>query len=113
MIGEGVIVICAYRAHLGQEEALDDLVAEHVPSLRAGGFVTARPSIVAKAKDGSVVEIFEWASERAIELAHADEVVRAIWERFEAVCETVPVGELAEAKDMFSAFAAADSDRQA
>lgn len=101
----GVIVICAYRPLPGCEEALDDLVAEHAPSLRAAGFVTARAPVIAKAKDGTVVEVFEWASQQAIDLAHADEMVRAIWERFEAVCETVPVAEVAEAKDLFSAFA--------
>jgi hypothetical protein len=106
----GVVVICGYRPLPGQEEALDDLVAEHVPSLRAAGFASARPSIVAKAKDGTVVEIFEWESEKAVELAHADEMVRALWERFEAVCETVPIADLAEAKEMFSSFVAADAD---
>jgi quinol monooxygenase YgiN len=108
----GVIVISAYRPNPGQEEELDDLVAEHVPALRAAGFVTARPAVVAKAKDGTVVEIFEWASPQAIELAHADEMVRAIWERFESVCETMPVGEVAETKDLFSAFTPVDAPKR-
>lgn len=111
MSGQGVIVISAYRPLPGREEELDDLVAEHVPSLRAAGFVTARPAVIAKAKDGTVVEIFEWASPQAIELAHADEMVRAIWERFEAACETVPIGELAEAQDLFSAFTPLEASR--
>ncbi len=100
----GVIVIVAYRPHSGQEAALDALVAEHVPALRTAGLATTREPVIAKAKDGSVVEVFEWASEKAIELAHADEGVRALWERFDEVCDYVPVGELAEARELFSAF---------
>ena len=104
----GVIVIVAYRPKPGREADLDALVAEHVPTQRAGGLATARAPIVAKAKDGTVVEVFEWASEKAMELAHADETVRALWERFEDVCDYVPIGEVAEAAALFSAFTPVD-----
>jgi hypothetical protein len=101
----GVIVIVAYRPFPGQEAALEALVAEHVPTLRAAGLATARAPVVARAKDGTIVEVFEWVSEKAAELAHADEVVRALWERFDEVCDYVPIGELPEAGELFSAFA--------
>ena len=97
----GVIVIVAYRPHPDEEAALDALVAEHVPTLRAAGLATARAPTIAKAKDGTVVEVFEWASAKAIELAHADETVRALWERFDAVCDYVPLNELPEAAGLF------------
>jgi hypothetical protein len=105
----GVIVIVAYRPHPGREADLDALIPEHVPALRAAGLATGRPPVIAKARDGTVVEVFEWVSEKAIELAHADEGVRALWERFDEVCDYVPVGELAEAAEPFSAFAAMEA----
>ena len=101
----GVVVIVAYRPKPGRAADLDALVARHAPSLLAGGFVTGRAPVIAKAKDGTVVEVFEWASEKAIELAHADETVRALWDAFEEVCEIVPIGELDEAGRLFSEFA--------
>jgi hypothetical protein len=100
----GVIVIVAYRPHPGKEADLAALVAEHVPILRAAGLATAREPVIASAADGTVVEVFEWVSEKAVELAHADESVRALWARFEQACDYVPVGELPEAAQLFSAF---------
>jgi hypothetical protein len=100
----GVIVIVAYRPKPGKEADLDALVAEHVPILRAAGLATDRAPVIAKAKDGAVVEVFEWVSPKAIELAHADETVRALWERFEDACDYVPLSELPEAGSLFSEF---------
>jgi hypothetical protein len=105
----GVIAIVAYRPHPGKDAALAALLAEHLPTLRAAGLATERATVLAKAKDGTLIEVFEWASEKAIELAHADEAVRALWERFDEVCDYVPVGELAEAAEPFSAFAAVEA----
>lgn len=105
----GVIVIVAYRPHPGQEAALDALVAEHVPTLRAAGLATARAPVIAKTGDGTVVEVFEWASAKAIELAHADETVRALWERYDQVCDYVPMRELEEAAGPFCELAPVES----
>ncbi len=103
----GVIAIVAYRPNPGQDAAVEALIATHVPTLRAAGFVTARAPVIAKAKDGVIVEVFEWESEKAIELAHSDEIVRALWEQLDEICENVPLAELAEATDLFASFAAA------
>jgi quinol monooxygenase YgiN len=107
----GVIVIVAYKPKSGQEAALDALMAEHVPILRSAGLATARAPIIAKSKDGTVVEVFEWTSEKAIELAHADETVRALWERFEAACDYLPIANVPEAASLFSRFAPLDAVR--
>lgn len=104
----GVVAIVAYRPFPGREAVLDALVASHVPTLRAAGLVTAREALIGKAKDGTVVEVFEWASQKAVDLAHADETVRALWEKFEDVCDYAPLGELAEAREAFATFAAVE-----
>lgn len=105
----GVIAIAAYRPHPGQEAALAALLATHVPTLRGAALVTTRPSILAKSKDGAVIEIFEWESERAKELAHADDVVRALWERLDEISESVSLAELPEAGELFAAFSPLDT----
>ena len=63
-----------------------------------------RTALVLRAGDGSLLEIFEWVSEAAIESAHANPAVHALWERYAACCDYITLGDLAEAKTMFPSF---------
>jgi hypothetical protein len=58
----GSISVACYKPRPGCEEALLELVRNHLPPLRAQGLVTERTSIVMRTADGTIVEIFEWAS---------------------------------------------------
>ncbi len=98
-------VIVAYKPKPGKEKQLDRLMKDHVPRLRKEGLATDRQSILMKAKDGTVVEVFEWKSKEAIESAHTNQAVLKMWEEFADVCEFVPVATLEEASEMFSEFA--------
>jgi hypothetical protein len=98
------IVIAAYRPKPGQAEALRALMHTHLPRLRAEGLVTDRESILMEAKDGSFVEVFGWKSKEAIEAAHHNPAVLAMWSEYAAVCDYVPVATLAEAQQLFSEF---------
>jgi hypothetical protein len=100
----GEIVIAAYRPLPGQEEALRALVKEHLPLLRERGLVTERPAWVMRASDGTLLEVFEWKSAQAVERAHQDAAVQALWERFGQVCTFVKLAELAEAQEPFKHF---------
>jgi hypothetical protein len=97
------MVIVAYRPKPGCEAALDVLVREHVPCLKALGLVTDRPAQAMRAKDGTVVEVFEW-QDGAIEAAHSSPRVVELWERFGNACDYVPLRELPEAEAMFADF---------
>lgn len=100
----GDLVIVAYRPKPGREAQLEALVRDHVPRLRRAGLVTDRAPVIARAKDGTVVEAFEWR-EGAIARAHSDPEVGAMWGEFAAVCDYLPLRELPEAADMFATFA--------
>ena len=54
------IVIVAYKPKTGKEADLLQLTREHVPLLRAEGLATGHPVTACQAKDGTVVEVFEW-----------------------------------------------------
>ncbi len=54
------IVIVAYQPKPGKEADLLQLTREHVPLLRAEGLATDFPVTACRAKDGTVVEVFEW-----------------------------------------------------
>jgi hypothetical protein len=102
----GSISVACYRPRPGCEEALLALVRDHLPPLRAAGLVTPRESIVMRTADGTIVEVFEWASQEAIAGAHANPAVQALWKRFEAVCSYETPANLAEFKNMFGHFEA-------
>jgi hypothetical protein len=98
------ISVACYRPRPGCEQALFDLVRDHLPPLRAQGLVTDRASIVMRAADGTIVEVFEWVSREAIAGAHSNPVVLELWKRFEAVCTYEIPSNVAEFQRMFSHF---------
>jgi hypothetical protein len=100
----GKFVIACYHPKPGKDEELLALTREHVPILRDEGLVTERPAYAMRAKDGTVVEVFEWKSDEAIESAHTNPEVIKLWERYAAACDYVSLSSLAEAKDMFAGF---------
>ena len=97
-------VIVAYRPKPGKEDVLLSEVRDHVPFLRSEGLATDRPPVVMRAKDGTIIEMFEWASAAAIEEAHGNPRVHAMLGRFAACCDYAPLNSLAEAADMFAEF---------
>jgi hypothetical protein len=97
------VVIVAYKPKPGKEDALLALTREHVPLLRREGLATDRAVIACRAKDGTIVEVFEWAA-GALARAHTEPVVLKLWERYAEVCEYLPLNQLPEAADMFAGF---------
>ena len=104
----GRFVIAAFQPKPGMQDRLLAVVARHWGVLRAQSLVTDKPSHAMRAADGTIVEVFEWTSAEAIERAHGNIAVQALWEEFVAVCDYVPVGGLAECQHMFSEFEAVE-----
>ena len=102
----GRFVVVAYKPKPGKESDLLQAVAKHLRVLVAEGLVTSRPAYVMRAGDGTLVEVFEWLSSEAIERAHANAAVTALWAEFEAACDYLPLARLAEAQQMFAEFEA-------
>jgi hypothetical protein len=101
------IAIVAYRPKPGKEADLLQLTREHVPLLRAEGLATGRTVIACQAKDGTVVEVFEWAG-GGIQRAHTNPAVLALWTRYADACDFVPLASLAESSTMFASFTPLD-----
>lgn len=100
----GHIVIACYKPKPGKEDALKKLMETHLQRLKAEGLVTDRESIIMEAKDGTILEVFEWLSAEAIAGAHKNPEVLKMWGEYAEVCDYVPVNTLAEASDMFAGF---------
>ena len=101
---KGVIVIVAYRPKEGKEMQTLELVRNRVPALRKEGLVTDRVPTIMRARDGTIIEVSEWKSEDAIDAAHKNPNVLAMWNQFFEVCDCIPLNTLAEANDLFAGF---------
>src|SRR5260370_33849394 len=100
----GVVVIVAYRPKPGKENDLVDLVRSRVPTLRKENLVTDRAPTIMRSRDGTIIEVSEWKSREAIDAAHKNPNVLAMWIKFFAVCDCVPLNTLAEANELFAGF---------
>jgi len=100
----GSISIACYRPRAGCEEALLEVVRNHLAPLRSEGLVAERPSILMRTADGTIVEVFEWVSQEAIARAHHNPAVLELWKRFDAVCSYETPANLPELQKMFSHF---------
>jgi quinol monooxygenase YgiN len=100
----GVIVIVAYRPKPGKEREVIELVRSRVPTLRNEGLVTDREPTIMRTRDGTIIEVSEWKSQESIDAAHKNRNVLAMWNKFFAICDCVPLKTLAEAEEMFAGF---------
>ena len=97
----GIIVIACYRPKQGKQAGLKKVVKTHLDILKTENLVTDRSSIICEAKDGTVIEVFEWKSQQHIDEAHGNARVQKMWEEFSKVCDYVPIGNLKEASELF------------
>jgi len=104
----GVCVIVAYRPKPGKNAELLELVRSRVPTLAKEGLVTNRKPTIMRAADGTIIEVSEWASREAIETAHKNETVRAMWNKFFALSDCIPLKDVAEVEEMFANFVPLD-----
>lgn len=100
----GRTVIVGYKPKPGKETALRELMKTHLPILMQEGLVRNKESYIMEAADGTIIEVFEWLSEEAIQNAHSNPAVLAMWGKYAEVCDYVPVGNVAEIDVLFSGF---------
>jgi quinol monooxygenase YgiN len=98
------LVICAFRPKPGREKELLAVIRDHMPTLRSQGLVTDRAPIVGRATDGTILEVFEWKSQAAVDEAHRNPVVRQLWERFEECSQYISLRDLPETQSPFPHF---------
>jgi hypothetical protein len=100
----GILVICTYRPHAGHEQEAQALMAAHVPLLRQHQLITDRAVVQGVAKDGELVEIFEWESVEKSRGAAGIAEIGAHWKAMSEVMDFVPLAQLPEAQHAFAHF---------
>jgi uncharacterized protein YqgV (UPF0045/DUF77 family) len=102
----GRIVIVCYVPFAGKEDRLEALVRDHIGILKQENLVTDRKPVILRAKNETVIEVFEWRSSEAIDAAHQNASVLKLWEQFNAVCTYGIPAEIEEFNQLFSEFEA-------
>jgi hypothetical protein len=104
MMKKSEIVFALYKPHAGKDSELEALINRHVPTLQEYGLVTSRMPIIVKSKNGTYIEVFEWASKEAIDRAHQHPGVASIWEAMGKVSQFTNLSSLEEAGSEFAHF---------
>ncbi len=100
----GRLVIVAYRPKPGKDKELHELTKTHHPILLQLGLATDRIPVIMLAKDGTVIEVFEWVSAETIQQAHKHPEVLKMWAAYADACDYIPLSQLEEASNMFADF---------
>lgn len=100
----GRFVIVAYTPKPGKDQQLLAAVRKHLQVLHAEDLVTEKPAYVMRAGDGTIVEVFEWRSAKAVQEAHSNPAVQALWAEFGVACDYTPLSTLPETQQMFAEF---------
>lgn len=99
-----VLAIASYKPKAGKEKELLELVKRHLPILKNLELATDRANYIATAKDGTVIEVFEWSSTNAIRAAHDHPAVSDIWEKMTLIADFLPMASLEELQRPFPGF---------
>jgi Antibiotic biosynthesis monooxygenase len=99
------LAFAAYRPKAGSAEELLQLLAEDVATLRSRGHVTERLAPVARTDNGEFLVVLEWSTRHAVDDAHADPEVRAVWERKARLADYIPPDSLGGADVPFARWA--------
>jgi Mg2+/citrate symporter len=100
-----IMAFATYKPHEGKENELMTIVKAHLPMLRRLGLASAKEGYLAQAMDGTIIEVFEWASPDAVKQAHTHPEVSKVWDEMTAVADFNPMNELQEAERPFPGFA--------
>jgi len=97
-----VIVIACYRPKPGGEKDLLSLIKTHLPILRGKRLAGNGRGLCGKAKDGTIVEVFSWKSQAAIDAAQEITAVTKMWGAIAEVCDYVTIKDVEGAGDLFT-----------
>ncbi len=85
-------------------EKLIKILEKHIPTLREYELITDAPAYVLQSEDGTIIEMYEWKNEKAIDLAHEHPAIRTVWGEMEGICTFPSLQDLPEAKKRFPNF---------
>ncbi|HYD20926.1 MAG TPA: hypothetical protein VEB40_05575 [Flavipsychrobacter sp.] len=98
------LAFAMYKPREGKAEELMDILKIHIPTLKEYDLITDKEPFTVLSENGTVIEIFEWASQEAIDLAHEHPAIRTIWGKMGPICDFVSMKDLPESQNAFPSF---------
>ena len=102
--GQTAMAFATYLPKEGKDQVLLDLLRKHLPTLRSLQLATDRQNYLARSENGTIIEVFEWASMNAVRAAHNHPAIIDIWEKIGQLAEIVPMASLQEGAHPFPVF---------
>ena len=100
----GQLAFAMYKPKKGKLAELKKLLKDHIPTLRKYELITNKGAFLVQSTDGTLIEIFEWASEAAKDAAHKHPAIMKIWGPMMPICEFPAMENLPEAAKSFPNF---------
>ncbi|MGA3051805.1 MAG: hypothetical protein ABSE00_07805 [Chitinispirillaceae bacterium] len=100
----GIVAIACYKPKKGRHNLLKRIIKGHSKILLREKLITDRPVILLATKNGIIMEIFEWKSDRSKVQAHRNATVIAHWNKIEANSKSVKLADVEESEDMYANF---------
>jgi hypothetical protein len=98
------IALILYSPRKDREQELVEMLQNNIPVMRKLGLITDREQILARTKDGSIIQLFEWKSEESQDQAMAHPVVQEMWLKVGNISEFQKPAAVAEFNEVFSMF---------
>jgi hypothetical protein len=98
------IAMAMYQPQEGKSAELKTILKEHIPTLQQLELITDRPTLSFESTNGTIIEVFEWLSDTAKDVAHKHPAVRMIWGKMSGICSFPSLKDLPEANHSFPNF---------
>ena len=90
-----------------KKDRTDELIAllkQSNTTMQKLGIASEREHIISASEDGSIIHIFEWASENSQDAAAEHSEIRDLWMEAERLCEFLKPSALKEFNEVFPSF---------
>jgi hypothetical protein len=104
-----IVVLAVYRVAERAQPDFFRVIKDKREYFAKTGYTTSRPAILLQSTQNRefLIDIFEWASEQAIERAHSDPIVLRYWSEMENlwIDGGLRLSQLPESEEAFAGFA--------
>lgn len=100
----GLLTFAMYKPNEGKEAELMEILKKHIPTLSELGLITDRAPVTLRTEEGVIVEVFEWTSQEAVDMAHRHPAIGQLWGAMGPICTFPGLKDLKEAHKPFPAF---------
>ena len=98
------IALVVYKPRKDKTQELIDSLLSNIPAMRKLGLVTHREQIIARSKDGFIVQIFEWVKDDSEEQAMAHPLVQEMWMKVSKISDFQRPMTVAEFQEQLAKF---------